>query len=366
MKRFLTKIFVFLSFPILYFGINMCVNAYVYHHRALPVRKNNVLIAGDSHLQKSVNPDYFASAQNISQLGEPYVLTFWKLKQIFKSAVPDTLLLGFAPHNISAFNDLKFSNDSWSNEMFSRSYPIEEFKTISTIVPVDYKTFYKVLWKQTAFYPKKNHGNYIGKYVNRKTSNVSDYKSAAERHYYEKGMELGISRLSIEYLDSIVMLCRSRNIKLVLVNSPVHQKYSELIPADIRKEYMQLENKYRADRVLIFRASDIYADSLFLNADHLNEYGAKRFTNELVNFLNSKSKMSGNTYMHERPDGLHQAISSFPSRYNVCNIIRYSAVEKISSQFPKYWNLRQFLCRSRILQFCQTNIFSCQLCLCLA
>ncbi|RNC80032.1 MAG: hypothetical protein ED557_12950 [Balneola sp.] len=288
MRKFLRKLAIFTLFPVLYFGINIAANWYLHSNQPVPVENVSVLIVGDSHTQRSLNPEYFNSSINISQTAEPYVLTYWKLKKIFNSFTPDTLILGFAPHNISGFNDLKFSNERWSDEMFRRSYSISEFDQISNTIPVDYKAFYKVVWKQTAFYPKKNHVNYIGGYTNNKTNIISDWEATIERHYYYDGIELGISETSINYLDLIIELCVSKNIEIVLVSNPVHINYLENIPPAAMQRFNALAERYSKKHIVFDQTTAMYEDSLFLNSDHLNELGARRFTKELLNYLSDK------------------------------------------------------------------------------
>lgn len=285
MKQFLSKVIVFMIFPVLYFGGNMMINYLIYSNQTVKLKNASILIIGDSHPQKSINPKYFKDAQNISQPAEPYVLTYWKLKKIFYSYIPDTLIIGFAPQNISEFNDLKFSNKIWSSEMFRRSYPIEEFNDISSSIDIDNNGFRKTLWKQTGFYPRKNHINYIGNYSNSSKSNVRDWETAIKRHYYQNDIQLGVSQLAVNYLDSIVNLANSKKIELIMVSHPVHESYLENIPISIMQEYDNLTKKYNPSNVVFDKTRDYYPDSLYLNSDHLNEMGAKRFSVELIEYI---------------------------------------------------------------------------------
>lgn len=287
MRNFIVKSIIFMVFPVLFFGINMLLNNYFYNNQTFFIKDTKILIAGDSHSQKSLNPKFFNNAKNIAQPAEPYIITYWKLKYIFSqsSNIIDTLILGFAPHNISQFNDLKFSKDNWSSEMFKRSYPIEELNKIPNNISIDYSSFYKVLWKQTGFYPKRNHTNFIGSYKNKKTSDISDWNTAIQRHYFFEGKELGVSDVSINYLDSIVDLCDSKKMELVLVSHPVYEKYLKSIPSVIINKYSTLEREYDKKHIVYNQTDKEYPDSLYLNSDHLNEYGAERFSKELVDFL---------------------------------------------------------------------------------
>ena len=289
MKKFFIKLILFLLFPLVYWGGNMIMNYYAYTSESAVMDNARILISGDSHPQKSLNPEFFENAQNISQPGEPYVITYWKLKNIFKTYQPDTLVLGFAPHNISQFNDRKFSDARVSSEMFRRSYPIEEFETIENIIPVNFYNFYKTLWKQTAFYPKKTHVNYLGEYSNNKLSNVSNWQSTIARHYYWNDEVLGVSELAVHYLDSIINLCDQQEIVVVLTSNPVYNQYLDNIPLSITRKFNALKSNYKEAVIIFDKTSNLtYSDSLFLNADHLNEYGAKRFTNELIMYLNNQ------------------------------------------------------------------------------
>ena len=296
MKRFLVKVIVFSSFPLLYFGGNMMINYFIYNNQSVKLNNTSILIVGDSHPQKAINPKYFKDAQNISQPAEPLILSYWKLKKIFNSYTPDTLIIGIAPHNISQFNDLKFSNAKWSTEMFRRSYPIEEFNDISSNINIDYIGFLKVLWKQTAFYPRKNHINYIGNYSNSSNSNISDWESAINRHYYQDEIQLGVSQVAVNYLDSIVDLTNSKKITLIMVSHPVHERYLENIPISIMEKFEKLTEKYNASNIIFDKTRDHYPDSLYLNQDHLNEMGAKKFTEELIDHVKKEARTDNNVY----------------------------------------------------------------------
>jgi len=151
MRRFLIKIMVFLVPLILYFALNATLNYYLISNQKIDLGEPQVLIIGDSHPQRSINPKLFKRAQNIAQTAEPYISTYWKLKTIIKAHKPDTILLGFAPHNISEFNDMKFSDEFWAGEMFRRIYPIAKFSEIKNKIPVNKKLYFQTLWKQTAF-----------------------------------------------------------------------------------------------------------------------------------------------------------------------------------------------------------------------
>lgn len=286
MNKFFKNLLYFTIPLFSYFAINISINHYIYSEEKVDLGNPRILISGDSHMQKSLNPDSFKSAINISQTAEPYILTYWKLQKIFKSFYPDTLILGFAPHNISQFNDLKFSDENWASEMFRRSYPIEKFEETSLKISVDYKTFFKIYFKETALYPKSSHINYLGSYSN---SNNASYKSNWEegirRHFYHEGKKLNYSDITIHYLNSIIALLEKKDIKLILASSPVHEDYLSSVPPDILNKYNQLLKIYSKNHTIFDKTANNYSESLFLDSDHLNQNGAKRFTLEFIDFL---------------------------------------------------------------------------------
>lgn len=292
MRKFLVKLVYFSILPVLYFGTNGAINGFLIKNQSLDLESGRVLIMGDSHPQKSLNPAFFESATNISQSAEPYVLTYWKLQKVLGAVQPDTLILGFSPHNISAFNDFKFSNKRWSEEMFKRSYTIENFSHLESKMPIDYMTYYKAIWKQVGFYPKKNHVKYIGEFVGGTSSDVSDWENNIDRHYYMDDHRLGVSKVATSYLDSIVMLCRSNGVVPVLVGSPLYGPYLSNIPDEILEEYDAISQKYSRSGTVIKPNHEDYADSLFQDAEHLNELGAEKFTYEVIQKL-SASGYSG-------------------------------------------------------------------------
>ena len=154
--------------------------------------------------------------------------------------------------------------------MFSRSYPIEEFSDISDKIDVDFPTYYKVLWKQTAFYPKRNHNPFVGRYENVEGSYITDIDDAVNRHYYLNGEALGVSDLAIEYLDSIVSLAKAKDITLIMVSNPVHEQYLNKIPDPIMQKFDALIERYSDQHLVFDKTRSPYPDTLYLNTDHLN------------------------------------------------------------------------------------------------
>ncbi|WP_375579302.1 hypothetical protein ABWH96_20230 [Marivirga tractuosa] len=271
--------------------VNISVNYFIYSNQNIELGNPRVLIIGDSHPTRSINPKYLANAVNISQTAEPYILTYWKLRKVLKTNKPEIVVIGFAPHNISQFNDYKFSDKFWSLEMFKRSYPIHNFNEVEKVIEVDYHQFLEVYFKNNSFYPKLDHSYYIGEYSNSDLRNISGWKTSIKRHYYKDDKEVGVSMVSINYLESIIELCHRNDIKVFLVSSPVHVDYYSAIPDNILKAYDSLKRKYSSKAIIFDKTNDFsYPDSLFRNSDHVNNLGATKFTSELKKFIEGKER----------------------------------------------------------------------------
>ncbi|WKV12879.1 hypothetical protein [Marivirga harenae] len=284
--QFLYRTILFLLPLVAYFIMNISVNHYLYSNQKLQLDTANILVIGDSHPTRSINPDFLQNAVSISQTAEPYVLTYWKLEKVLKTTKPSIVVVGLAPHNLSQFNDFKFSDSFWSLEMFKRSYPIQRFKEVDHLIEIDYKKYWEIYLKNNSFYPKLDHSYYIGGYSNSDLKSISGWKTSINRHYYFESEQLDISTVSIKYLDSIIELCQKNDIEVFLVSSPVRKEYYDGIPERILIEFDKQKLKYRNKAFIFDKTDDFsYPDSLFRNSDHVNKFGAVVFTKELNRFI---------------------------------------------------------------------------------
>lgn len=286
MKIFIRRIAAFFLILLGYLALTGAINYAVYSHSGPGLDDCSILIDGDSHTLTSLDPEMFEDAENISQTAEPYVVTYWKLKEIFSETAPDTLILGFSPHNISAFNDMKFSDKTWSTEIFSRIYPIQDLGSLENI-EVDYAEYCRVLMKQTCLFPRLDHDNYLGEYESSDISNLSDLEEAVERHYFYGGEEAGVSETAVSYLDSVIDLCEEEGVTPIIACNPVHESYYERIPDRILERFEEELSDLREEGVLVIdMTTEDYPDSLFMNVDHQNKYGAKVFTEAVIRLIN--------------------------------------------------------------------------------
>jgi len=289
MTKFFKKISMFLIGIIIIFVINWTINYLIIENSEINLKSSEILIIGDSHPKRSINPSLLKNGQNISQSSEPYVITYWKLKAVINIIKPDTVLIGFAPHNFSDFNDLKFYDKKWSYEMFERSYLIQEFQFLPD-TSIDYNSYYTFIFKRFCLFPRMKHMYYIGSYTSSIKSNITNANNTIKRHYYFNNDTSSVSQLSINYLDSIINLCLSNDVVPILINTPVHNTYYTKIPKNIQGQYIIEMNKWNNKGIKVINNNPtLYPDTYFFNSDHLNNIGSSHFTTTLIKLIREKN-----------------------------------------------------------------------------
>jgi hypothetical protein len=283
MDKFFKKLLVFgMLFTAYTIGM-LAINNFIIAQKKIKISTHtNILIAGDSHMQKAVVPTEFKNALSIAQTAEPYHVTYWKLKFLETIYSYDTLIVGFSHHNFSSFNDLKFSNKIWSTEMYKRTYLTNRFEYFSTSY-YSKKEYYKTYFEHMCIYPNFSHFKFMGGYKNINLSKIEDYQKAINRHFYINGVEAETSQIQIAYLDSIYQFCTTNNIELILTSSPIHTLYRNKIPKEYVSLHTQKINEFKNQNVLVINQYQAnYSDDEYLNTDHLNVKGAMRYTRELI------------------------------------------------------------------------------------
>jgi len=275
MTRFIRKSIIFSALLLLYFAMTALINMLIIRNSALPLPEANLLIIGDSHPEKAIDPALFNSALNLSQSSEPYPVTLWKLRRILQERQVDTVLIGFSHHNLTGYQDTKFRDADTALEMFRRMYSIASFNDLRPL-QVDYPGYLKAWIRNMAIIPRRDHFNFLDTYDNSRRNDISDYKEASERHFKNKGLPVVFSVTAMKNLDAIIELCREHQVEPVLVGCPVHLRYLQEIPDYIRTRYDIEKERYRQMGVhIIDQTRLVLPDSCYLNSDHLNQSGAE-------------------------------------------------------------------------------------------
>lgn len=278
MKLFLKNIIFFAIILCLYFGINYTINYLLIHDKEVNIDVEKTIVLGDSHMVRAINPKYFFGITNISQNSEPYYVSYWKLKRIVKNNKIDTVILGYSYHNLSRFNDYKLSDSKWAKEMFRRCYIIKDFSTLDNI-KIDFYSYYSEKFKNMCLNPMNNL-TYIGSYQNSNSSSFINLNKTIKRHFHYKSKLNKISINELNHLDKIITLCKLNKIKLILITTPLHETYISKIPNEFLDEFEKYNKKLISQGILVLNYSKVNFDKdEYLNSDHLNTKGSRRFSN---------------------------------------------------------------------------------------
>lgn len=247
-----------------------------------------ILIAGDSHTQRALNPKFLQSAINMSQVSEPYFITYWKLKKYLSQNITHKIILGFSYHNLS-FNNNNLFDRSWADEMFKRIYSLSTI-SFNNDIGINKYEFYKIKLHNMCLYPNINPFYFKGGFSNSSYTNLSDSCVAIRRHYFYNNFKNSAANISMQYLDSIVSLCNKNKIKLILISTPLHYSYLNKIPNGFIKNYELIKEKLNKDSVVVLDFShQKYPDKFYLNSDHLNSIGSEKFTKQVASIIKNIS-----------------------------------------------------------------------------
>ncbi len=286
MKVFGRTFLAFCLLPLLWCTIMAVVNRRNEVTEALPLHARTIAL-GDSHIGCSVDPKVLAGSENIALAAEPYLLSWLKLRHIVARHHVDTVILGFAPHNLSDKDHRKFHDNGWATErLLKRLYPLTTMCE-AVQLPLHKHTYVRTLFMNYCTTPLATHITYVGHFSGLGSKYHADSAATYARHFMEKDSTVApLSEYGIACLDSIVALTRREHIALYLVGAPLHASYRRNVPAEYKARYADLSVRFAQEGVhVIDRTSLFQGDSLFANSDHLNGKGARRFTRELLRIM---------------------------------------------------------------------------------
>jgi hypothetical protein len=295
MKKYISRLSLFLLILLVYLGANYAINSYFIESNPYKINKDKtVLIFGDSHLMSACDPNYIDNSKNICVGGEPYFISLQKIKYLLEhNSQIKTAVLGFAYHNTSGFNDVKLSTGSAAMPIMESCYPILSINTLDD-VPSDNEKYLISIIHKMLLYPKKEHYSFIGRFKkdNGKGIGIKSAEGPLTRHFQIDGKPADLSTVNLEYLENIVIFCKKNDITLYLVNAPLHQEYVAGVEISYIKKYKELAEVYEKQSelyVLDYSTLEL-ADSLYRNHDHVNKDGAVIVSKKINKIIQENSK----------------------------------------------------------------------------
>jgi hypothetical protein len=299
MNLFSKRALLFLGIP---FCLSLLLFVLLYHFNSKLLSKYrldsqvNTLIVGDSRTAYAFNDKLLSNTVNISQTSEGFIYSFPILQGILKSNPQiKTVLLGFSYQSISSYYDKSMFGPHIASRYFyilPREVQLEIFeKNKSNLMLVFRKIVTNGIWNLLS---KPNNYSFIGKYETYKTD-IPLTKATIDKRiasqYYESGKLLDFAEINTAYFIKIVNLCKQSNIKLIILNTPMHKYYLSSVPLQYKEKYYGLLKEHNLD--LIEFDTLAMADTCFLpDGDHLSTSGTEPATRYLKKVLSEKPDLN--------------------------------------------------------------------------
>jgi hypothetical protein len=253
----------------------------------LPDEKN-ILVLGDSYTECAVDDNILTRAANVSKSATAYIYSYCKLKKFLEENIRiDTVLLSFNSNGLTEYIDNLWIFDKsvlsdriskyllfLSKEEFAVYENKRDLMAAVLQIPVyNVKTTVKFLMQGKLSYKDAGIGCYRNLDRNSLEKAIANYKTN-ERD--------GISSLQKKYLLKIVELCKSKDIRLILISTPTYNAEQYGSTDKLWNYY----NNYLSDVQFIDYSGFSLPDSCYADIGHLNPHGAKIFTRYLEQEIN--------------------------------------------------------------------------------
>ena len=243
MKGFLHRVLKFflpvvVLLIILYLTISLYIRHQMKQHR-FPVSVTS-LAMGDSHIQTAICDSIYPGLRNLAQSNEAYVYTYYKIKYLTHSNPQiDTIFLGAAPHNFSAYYEIYLTEPDLSANYFWILPPLEQLDILCRMkAPFTY--LMDNIWREISHGCKPGKDTlWLGNWhpvITPLDTLDPHYPGRIRSQFYRDEELYPFSRVNQYWMDQIVMYCKQNRIQLILLSTPVYQAYARLIP----ETYQQL------------------------------------------------------------------------------------------------------------------------------
>jgi hypothetical protein len=247
----------------------------------IPLDKH-ILVIGDSHTEDAIDDNIYSCAENVSQGGTAYLYSYCKLKKFLnENQHIDTVLLSFhysplMADNIWIFDELHLMNKVPKHLTLFDNEDIAILTNdmtmfVQALLNAPFRTLFKFIAKKgNISYRDLDIGRYVKLDRNKLKEDIARYNKRTER-------SMDISLYQNEYLLKIVNLCKSKNVELILINSPIYKPeiYGYI---DKLNDY---HNTYLGDIIYMDYSSFPLDDACYGDIGHLNYKGAEIFSTYL-------------------------------------------------------------------------------------
>ena len=275
------------------------------------------LFCGASLAAFAFNPEVIPGSCNVGLPAETSFYTYYKLMHILKGNPQiKTVILPYAFARFSKKQDEDLIDPKKTPGDYNRYFMLLDKEGRQIIQRLDFRYIYALMRWHLGF-PFEAHQNlhlFFKAIFNR--PNATEYpfwggfqkknieqleffhrfkqdrkkgvNLALARHYPGEGDTLKASSMMINSLKKITQLCKDKNIRLILIITPLHEDYFTRVPA----YYKKLNAATLKDLKAIYSDLEFYdytrfftQDEYFLDCDHLSRAGANIFSDMIYKKL---------------------------------------------------------------------------------
>lgn len=249
------------------------------------------IMIGHSHPECAYNDSLISNFKNISDSGEAYFYTYYKLIELLKDNPSiEIVMIEFTNNQVDSAMDKWI----WGEKSISHFYPkYGVFIGLQGQVLLAKKSFgsvlnsFSVLQKRNFLRIVNNdydYFNHIGGYVHYEKNGVEEAKLNQKRTKKNSPIDDEYS-MNIKYLEKIISLCKQKNKEIVLIRTPQH---SVLKMRDNDKKYLNVYfDKFNDIPLIDFNDFHI-PDYGYKDLEHLNYKGANIISKTMDSIIENK------------------------------------------------------------------------------
>lgn len=284
-KKFLNRLFVFCVFVLGAMVLNILIVILTERYLItfeIPKNKTTLFI-GDSHIQCAINDTILTNSYNFAQAGSGQFYTYLKLRKIIEENQQiNKVVIGYSFIDIAKSRDGWFNGDKIKYKLSPHLFlfSMGDFYDIMISNPKEViLNTYRVCMQGVnhiiiywfSDIPLSSWGKF-------KTSQLNKLEEAKKNIQLEGNLKYnGTSVENIRYLSKSYQYLLSKNIDIILLNTPVHPLYNEHLNAYVDR-YFALTKELFPSAVLIDHSSFQLQNEFYLDLSHLNSKGAKTYS----------------------------------------------------------------------------------------
>lgn len=271
----------------------------------------HIVATGSSLMTAAFDPNFMVGSTNVALAAEPFFVSYLKIKSLLEHHPQiETILFSYSLPELNSKKDAFLNGETaLTNELLNRLSYMQDGFSLSQLKAFDVDVFsYLEVFIRNRVFPNyllfccasfRNSGEgsgqlpYLGEYLPHSgigpLDELIDVNRYVSKYFPLEGGKAALSITDNAYADSIVWLCRQKNIQLFLIGFPVRRCILSKVPDDYLTYYNQKLSDYNQfSNVHILNMTSVDLNYIYYNDPmHLNRRGAKLISGKIVKAIDS-------------------------------------------------------------------------------